>query len=147
MSKQPTERKRRIPQQARAGASVDAILDATLQLLEADGLDRLTTNHIAARAGVSIGTIYQYFPDKKAILAALAERKAVAVREGIAELVIHEPGAEALRLIVRALAESFQGSPEAQEALLDASARSGANALRLNKSLMPMTAFIGVLIS
>lgn len=130
MSKQPPERKRRIPKQARAGSTVDAILDATLQLLEADGLERLTTNHIAARAGVSIGTIYQYFTDKKAILAALAERKAVAVREGIADLVIHEPGAESLRRIVRALAESFQGSPETQEALLDASARSGAKALR-----------------
>jgi AcrR family transcriptional regulator len=130
MADQATEKTRRTPRQARAGSTVDAILDATIQLLEAHGPEKLTTNHIAARAGVSIGTIYQYFRDKKAILAALAERRAVAVRDGIADLVIHDPGADTMRLIVRAIARSFQGSPATREALLDAATRSGAGALR-----------------
>lgn len=129
MSDQGVERKRRIPRQARAGSTVDAILDATLQLLESDGPERLTTNHIAARAGVSIGTVYQYFRDKKAILAALAERKAASVRDGIAELIIREPGARTIRPIIQALARSFQFSPGTRAALLDASA-GGSTALR-----------------
>ncbi len=128
MARQSVERKRRIPRQARAGSTVDAILDATLQLLEADGPDRLTTNRIAARAGVSIGTLYQYFRDKKAILAALAERKAAGVRDGIAELIIRDPGAHTIRPIVQALARSFQYSPATRAALLDA-AGGGASAL------------------
>jgi AcrR family transcriptional regulator len=59
------------PLQSRAKASCDAILEATAQVLLADGLSKVTTNHIADRAGVSIGTLYQYFPSKEAILAEL----------------------------------------------------------------------------
>ena len=57
--------------QARAAETVAAILEATAQILEAGGLPALTTNAVAARAGVSIGTLYQYFDDKNAILLAL----------------------------------------------------------------------------
>ncbi|MDO9489901.1 MAG: helix-turn-helix domain-containing protein, partial [Sphingomonadaceae bacterium] len=82
------ESKRRSPVQARAAVTVDAILEAGLQLLEADGVAALTTNRIARRAGVSVGTLYQYFDSKADILAALAERRAQAVREEIARTVI-----------------------------------------------------------
>ena len=126
-----TERQRRTPRQARAGSTVDAILDATLQLLEADGPEKLTTNHIAARAGVSIGTIYQYFRDKNAILAALAERRTVAVRDGIADLIIREPTGRTIRPIIQALMRSFEDTPRARAALLDAMYRqSGEGALQ-----------------
>ncbi len=54
-----TENKRRIPKQGRARASYEAILEATFQILEQDGEKKLTTNLIAERAGVSIGTLYQ----------------------------------------------------------------------------------------
>lgn len=124
---QVVERKRRIPSQARAGATIDAILDATLHILEAEGPDGLTTNHIAARAGVSIGTIYQYFRDKGDILAAVAQRRATTVREEIADLVIGRTGADTLRSIVRAVARSFEGPPHARAALLDALSRLGAD--------------------
>ncbi|MEW5686870.1 MAG: TetR/AcrR family transcriptional regulator [Pseudomonadota bacterium] len=120
-----TERQRRTPRQARAGSTVDAILDATLQLLEADGPGKLTTNHIAARAGVSIGTIYQYFRDKNAILAALAERRTVAVRDGIADLIIRDPNGRTVRPIIQALMRSFEDTPRARAALLDAMHRQG----------------------
>ena len=126
-----TERQRRTPRQARAGSTVDAILDATLQLLEADGPEKLTTNHIAARAGVSTGTIYQYFRDKNAILAALAERRTVAVRDGIADLIIREPTGRTIRPIIQALMRSFEDTPRARAALLDAMYRqSGEGALQ-----------------
>ncbi len=115
-----SERKRRTPRQARAGSTVEVILGAALQLLEAEGLERLTTNHIAARAGVSIGTVYQYFRDKDDILAALAQQRAGAVRDDIAQLVISPPGANAIRAIVQALTRSFDDAPRARAALLDA---------------------------
>ncbi len=67
-----TPRKR--PRQARAAATVDAIFEATLQVLLTDGPHRLTTTRVAARAGVSVGTMYQYFPHKQALFYALNER-------------------------------------------------------------------------
>jgi AcrR family transcriptional regulator len=99
---------------------VDAILEATFQLLEADGVDALTTNHIARRAGVSVGTLYQYFGGKQAILAALAHRRAEAARDRVAELVIARPEIGAMRAIVRTLATAFEGSPATRRVLLDA---------------------------
>ena len=65
---------RKVPRQARARVTVEAILEATAQLLVADGMARLTTNRIAKRAGVSVGTLYQYFPDKQSIVRALGEQ-------------------------------------------------------------------------
>ncbi len=65
---------RKRPAQERAQATVDAILGATAHILVTDGFDRLSTNKVAARAGVSIGSLYQYFPSKDALVAALAER-------------------------------------------------------------------------
>lgn len=53
---------------------MDAILEATAQLLVEEGMARLSTNRIAKRAGVSVGTLYQYFPDKNAIVVALGEQ-------------------------------------------------------------------------
>jgi AcrR family transcriptional regulator len=63
---------RRRPRQARARATYDSILEAAVQVLERDGPRGLTTNRVAQRAGVSVGTLYQYFPDKAAILVAAA---------------------------------------------------------------------------
>jgi AcrR family transcriptional regulator len=59
---------RKLPIQARSTASVDAILKATVQVLLRVGKERLTTTLVAARAGVSVGTLYQYFPNKRALL-------------------------------------------------------------------------------
>ena len=117
---QVTERKRRFPTQARAASTVEAILDATFQLLEEAGFEVLTTNHIAARAGVSIGTLYQYFADKNDILAAMAQRRAEGVRNSIAHMLIEQPNLGSVRPIVRALMNGFEGSPATRHALLGA---------------------------
>jgi AcrR family transcriptional regulator len=61
---------RKSPVQARSTASVDAILKATVQVLLRIGKEKLTTTRVAARAGVSVGTLYQYFPNKSALLRA-----------------------------------------------------------------------------
>lgn len=67
-----TPRKR--PRQARAKASVDAIMAATAQILAKEGFRGLTTNRVAERAGLSIGSLYQYFPNKSALATALMEQ-------------------------------------------------------------------------
>lgn len=65
---------RRSPKQERARKMVEKLLDATAATIAERGLDDTTTNHIAERAGVSIGSVYQYFPDKEALFAALMEK-------------------------------------------------------------------------
>ncbi len=62
---------RKLPKQARSQTTVEAILEAAAQIFERHGYAAGTTNRIAERAGVSIGSLYQYFPNKDAILVAL----------------------------------------------------------------------------
>ncbi len=59
---------RKQPKQARANDLVAAVLDAAVQVLSTDGATRFTTARVAERAGVSVGSLYQYFPNKAAIL-------------------------------------------------------------------------------
>ena len=65
---------RKKPRQARSTATLDAIFEATIQVLLADGMRALTTTRVAERAGVSVGTMYQYFPHKQSLIYALNER-------------------------------------------------------------------------
>lgn len=65
---------KKIPKQARSKATYDAILDACAQLLEREGYQVITTNHIAEHAGVSIGSLYEYFENKEVITHLLIER-------------------------------------------------------------------------
>jgi AcrR family transcriptional regulator len=65
---------RKSPRQDRSRVTVDAILDATAHILVADGYDQLSTNRVAERAGVSIGSLYQYFPNKEALVGELVDR-------------------------------------------------------------------------
>lgn len=65
---------RKRPQQRRSRVTIDTIFEATIQVLLANGLDRITTIQIAERAGVSVGSLYQYFPNKRALLAAVVKR-------------------------------------------------------------------------
>jgi AcrR family transcriptional regulator len=65
---------RKTPTQARSRATVDAILAATARLLVKHGFDRTSTKQVAEAAGVSVGSLYQYFPSKESLVAALMER-------------------------------------------------------------------------
>lgn len=67
-------RQRRQPLQARSQDTAEAIITATLQVLKSVGYAKLTTTRVAERAGVSVGTLYQYFPDKRSLAAALHVR-------------------------------------------------------------------------
>lgn len=72
----PQQSKRRTPTQERAQATVDAIVEATARILVEDGYSRASTNRIAARAGVSIGSLHHYFADKDALIGAVVARLA-----------------------------------------------------------------------
>ena len=60
--------------QARSRATVDALVEATARILVRDGFEKASTNRIAEIAGVSVGSLYQYFPSKEALVAAVIER-------------------------------------------------------------------------
>lgn len=97
---------RKSPVQARSSASVDAILEATIQVLLKAGKERLTTTKVASRAGVSVGTLYQYFPNKSALLQAVLKRHLVGVVEAV-ELVCKQQEGGTLEQMVSALVNAF----------------------------------------
>ena len=94
------------PVQARSTASVDAILEATIQVLLSDGKERLTTTKVALRAGVSVGTLYQYFPNKSSLLQAVLRRHMDKVTDAI-EVVCKEQNGKTLREMATALITTF----------------------------------------
>jgi AcrR family transcriptional regulator len=104
---------RKHPTQARARATVDALVEAAARILAADGPDALTTNRIAEVAGVGIGSLYQYFPSKEAIVAALVERQLEADRRALEEALEAVDGLaveEALPALLRILARQQNAS-------------------------------------
>jgi len=70
----PAWNARKAPRQARSTTTVEAIFEASIQVLLVDGPTRLTTTSVAKRAGVSVGTLYQYFPNKQALFYAVNQR-------------------------------------------------------------------------
>jgi AcrR family transcriptional regulator len=90
----PTLTPRKIPSQPRAAETVAAIIEAAAQVLETRGLEGFNTNAIARRAGVSIGSLYQYFPGKNALTIALMRREATQFYDDAAAA-LEEPTAEA----------------------------------------------------
>jgi AcrR family transcriptional regulator len=74
MARNPSTQRRKLPSQERSRATVEAILEATARVLVEEGAERTTTNRVAAVAGVSIGSLYQYFPNREALVRALLER-------------------------------------------------------------------------
>lgn len=106
---EPLVKLRKTPSQARSAWTVDLILQAAAQVLEARGEDALTTKTVAERAGVSIGTLYQYFPNRDAILVALADREAQRIGERIRALIDRHPDnrEDPGRVMVKALIRSY----------------------------------------
>ena len=120
---QPIENKRRMPRQARAAETVAAILEAAAQILESDGLATFTTNAVAERAGVSIGTLYQYFGDKNAVLLALARQELAAALAEVTRALQGEddPTVEGrVRAMIRAMIHAFRGRQRARKAVVQA---------------------------
>jgi AcrR family transcriptional regulator len=99
---QPIPRKR--PQQDRSRATVEAILDAAARILVRNGYNALTTNFVAEKAGVSIGSLYQYFPNKESLLGELMRRHTLVLEDGI-EAVASQGQSSLLEDVVRAAIE------------------------------------------
>lgn len=112
---------RHFPRQQRGREKVNFILEAAAQLLEKGGERGFNTNAIAERAGVSIGALYRYFPDKGAILQALAEREIAAHHAHWVELVENRPEGLALdRAMIRAFLQAFGQRTRARQIAMQA---------------------------
>lgn len=112
---------RREPKQGRSRQTVEAVLDAVIRVLKREGFEAITTNRIAEVAGVSIGSVYQYFPDKAAIFAALHQRHIEEIDRMIATTLIDHAGEplEALfRALVDGMVDAHSGDPEFHALLL-----------------------------
>jgi AcrR family transcriptional regulator len=112
---------RKQPRQSRSKATVDAILDATARVLVEDGYDKLTTNRIATVAGVSIGSLYQYFPNKQAVVMAIADRHAVEMISLLSSTLAELADASvpvAVRTYVSTMIEIHTRDPELHHALI-----------------------------
>ncbi|HEY0339660.1 MAG TPA: helix-turn-helix domain-containing protein [Steroidobacteraceae bacterium] len=94
-------RPRKLPRQERAAATVAAILEAAARILESEGFDGYTTNAVAERAGASIGSLYQYFPNKTALTQALIAREDAALLRDLDGLLEQPRGSGLLRELIR----------------------------------------------
>jgi AcrR family transcriptional regulator len=128
MPSKPRTAPRKTPTQARSRATVDAILEATARLLVKHGFDRTSTNLVAEAAGVSIGSLYQYFPSKEALVSALldqhhAEMRAVLVSE--LERVRRLPLPDAVRAVIEAMLEAHAVDPALHRVLMEQVPKTG----------------------
>jgi AcrR family transcriptional regulator len=126
---------RRAPKQRRAVQTVDAVLEAVVRVLKADGVEGVTTNRIAEVAGVSIGSVYQYFPDKRAIFVALHDRHVERIGRVIDATLVERASSsleEFVRALIGALVDAHMADPELHEAMATVPHRTeGARALEV----------------
>ena len=105
---------RKTPRQARSQALVESILDATSRVLVEDGFARTTTTRVAERAGVSVGSLYQYFPSRESLVAAVARRHSERLK-GSLEAAFADGSVDleaAIRTMLNAVIQAHQVSPE-----------------------------------
>jgi len=112
---------RRKPTQARARATMDMIFEATARIIERNGIAALNTNRIAERAGISIGSLYEYFPNKDAILIAMA-RQRLAEDERLVRQALAGPDADQnvslARRAIHALVALHEHRPKVRRAIM-----------------------------
>jgi AcrR family transcriptional regulator len=111
---------RKSPVQARSNASVEAICEATIQVLLRVGKEHLTTTKVAQRAGVSVGTLYQYFPNKSSLLQAVLRRHMEEVTRAVESVCAEQQGAPLEQMgdaLVAAFLQAKLKSVEASKAL------------------------------
>lgn len=112
---------RKAPKQRRSRATVEAILEATARVLVEEGYEKASTNRIAKVAGVSIGSLYQYFPGKEALVLALVQRHCEGMLELLAKsaaTLADAPMHVAVRTYVRAMLDAHAVDPELHQVLV-----------------------------
>jgi AcrR family transcriptional regulator len=133
----------RKPRQQRAQVKVELILEAAMRLLAKGGLAALTTNAVAETAGVSIGTLYQYFANKEAILDALAERETAELSERVLAALTAPgeiPPDARIAAIIGAVASGYGGRQQVHRLVMEHSLHRGAG--RLGPLLEQLVAFL-----
>ena len=124
----PLTKPRKIASQERSRATVDALVEATARILVKEGFDKASTNRIAEVAGTSVGSLYQYFPSKEALVAAVIERHQQeimqTVRGELAE-VLAQPLEKAVRKLVAVSVKAHRVDPKLHRVLAEQIPRVG----------------------
>jgi AcrR family transcriptional regulator len=128
MARKPLTKPRKHASQERSRATVDALVEATARILVREGFDKASTNRIAAEAGVSIGSLYQYFPSKEALVAAVIDRHnrelMQVARSALAEIAA-QPVEKAVRRLVAVGIEAHRIAPKLHRVLAEQIPRTG----------------------
>ena len=128
MARKPLTKPRKNASQGRSRATVDALIEATAHILVREGFDKASTNRIAEKAGVSIGSLYQYFPSKEALVAAVMERHnqqlMQVVREALPEIMAL-PIEPAVRKLVAVAIKGHRIDPRLHRVLAEQIPRTG----------------------
>jgi AcrR family transcriptional regulator len=128
MARKPATKPRKHASQERSRATVDALIEATARILVREGFDKASTNRIAEVAGVSVGSLYQYYPGKEALVAAVIDRHNQdimrVVRSALAE-VASQPIEKAVRRIVAVAIEAHRIDPRLHRVLAEQIPRTG----------------------
>jgi AcrR family transcriptional regulator len=128
MARKPATKPRKRASQARSRATVDALIEATARILVKQGFDKASTNRIAKVAGVSVGSLYQYYPGKEALVVAVIERHnreiMQVVRGALAE-VASQPIEKAVRRLVAAAIDAHRVDPRLHRVLAEQLPRTG----------------------
>jgi AcrR family transcriptional regulator len=129
MAQRPLTKPRKSASQERSRATVDALIEATARILVREGFDRASTNRIAREAGVSVGSLYQYYPSKEALVAAVIERHRQdlmqVARNALAEAAML-PLEEATRRLVGVAVAAHRVDPKLHRVLAEQTPRVGA---------------------
>lgn len=128
MARKPPTNPRKNALQERSRATVDALVEATARILVRDGFEKTSTNRIAELAGVSVGSLYQYFPSKEALVAAVIERHNQEIM-GLVRATLTEiadlPIEKAVRRLVTVAIEAHRIKPELHRVLAEQIPRAG----------------------
>src|SRR5678815_1313214 len=128
MARRPLTNPRKQASQERSRATVDALIDATARILVKEGFDKASTNRIAEVAGVSVGSLYQYFPGKEALVAAVIERHQqdlLRVARGMLPKVEGQSLQQAMRSVVGAAIAAHRADPRLHRVLAEQLPRTG----------------------
>ncbi len=128
MARKPSTNPRKPASQERSRLTVDALLEATARVLMKEGYDRASTNKIAAVAGVSIGSLYQYFPSKEALVAAVIDRHMHEMMQVVRDALIKvatRPIEVAARELVSVMIDAHRVNPKLHRVLVEQTPRTG----------------------
>lgn len=128
MARKPLTKPRKHASQDRSRATVDALVEATARILVREGFDKASTNRIAEAAGVSVGSLYQYFPSKEALVVAVIVRhneELMRIARGALAEVASLPIPKAVRRLVTVAIEAHRVDPKLHRVLAEQLPRTG----------------------